>query len=188
MSAPVPAPVELADLLAEVVAFGDHRRPRRRPLRRGVLLGVRLVALPLRLVRRVTALSFRTGVAVGRVPVRMTAGGARRLGVVGVGALVAGVLVGLVVAPVSGAQMRRRLRNLVVGARAVPDAELQRAVESALAAAPRTWHLPQPEVSVRSGVVTLRGQAPHDTARIELEAAAATVRGVGGVVNDLVVG
>jgi osmotically-inducible protein OsmY len=40
---------------------------------------------------------------------------------------------------------------------------------------------------VRGGVVTLRGSVPHDTARIEVEAAAAAVRGVEGVVNDLTV-
>lgn len=160
---------------------------RRQPVRRTARLGARLVLLPLRLARRATALSFRAGVSVGRVPVRVTAIGARRLGVVGVLALLAGIAIGLLVAPVSGAQLRARLRTLVGGTGAVPDGDVRVAVERELSSAPRTWHLPQPEVAVHGGVVTLRGSVPHDTARIEVEAAAAGVRGVQGVVNDLVV-
>ena len=160
---------------------------RRQPGRRAVRFGARLMLLPLRLARRVTALSFRAGVSVGRLPMRATAIGARRLGAVGVLALLAGIAIGLLVAPVSGAQLRARLRTLVGGTGAVPDGDLRLAVARALSSAPRTWHLPQPEVSVHGGVVTLRGSVPHDTARIEVEAAAAGVRGVQGVVNDLVV-
>jgi len=163
------------------------QRARHRPVRATLRVGVRSLLLPLRVLRGVTALAFRSGVQVGRLPVRATAFGVRRLGVVGVLALLAGVAIGLLVAPVSGAQLRARLRTLVGGEVSVPDPEVRLAVEQELSAAPRTWHLPQPEVSVHGGVVTLRGEVPHDTARREIEAAAAGVRGVQGVVNDLVV-
>jgi len=147
----------------------------------------RLVLLPLRLLRRTAVVAFRAGVQVGSVPVRITAATSRRLGVLGTLCLVVGVLIGLLVAPVSGRQLRQRLRTLTAGSRPVPDADLRSAVVGELAAAQRTWHLPQPEVSVSGGVVTLAGGAPHETARIEVEAAAAAVPGVQGVVNRLVV-
>lgn len=147
----------------------------------------RLIVLPLRVLRRATVLAFRAGVQVGSVPVRMTAAASRRLGLVGTVCLVAGVAVGLLVAPVSGRQLRQRLRTLTAGSRPLPDAELRSAVVAELAAAQRTWHLPQPEVAVSGGVVTLTGGSPHDTARIEVEAATAAVPGVQGVVNRLVV-
>lgn len=171
-----------------------HRAARRRPVRRALGWGGGLVLLPLRLTRRLVAVTFRVGVGVGRagvgvgtLPVRATAAGARRLGAVGVVALLVGIGVGLLVAPVSGAQLRARLRTLVGGTTARPDGDVERDVRETLSSAPRTWHLPQPEVSAHGGVVTLRGAVPHETARREVEATAATVRGVQGVVNDLVV-
>lgn len=158
-------------------------RHRRRPVR----ASMRLLTLPLRLVWGLTRTAFRSGVRVGTLPVRATAAGARHLGVVGVLAFIGGVAIGLLAAPVSGARMRARLRTLVAGTGARPDVEVRQSVVDELASAPRTWHLPQPSVTVSGGVVTLRGSVPHETARIEVEAAAATVRGVQGVVNDLVV-
>lgn len=147
----------------------------------------RLALLPFRLLRRTAVIAFRAGVQVGSVPVRVTAAASRRLGVVGTLCLMAGVIIGLLVAPVSGRQLRSRLRTLTAGSRPLPDADLRAAVVAELAAAQRTWHLPQPEVAVSGGVVTLAGDAPHETARIEIEAATAAVPGVQGVVNRLVV-
>lgn len=164
-----------------------RRALRRQPVRRMLRLGVRTLTLPLRVAAGATAVTFRTGLRIGRLPVRATAVGARRLGAVGVLALVVGVGIGMLFAPTSGAQLRARLRTLVGGTGAMPDGEVRVAVQQELSTAPRTWHLPQPEVAVHGGVVTLRGTVPHDTARLEVEAAAAGVRGVQGVVNDLVV-
>jgi hypothetical protein len=164
-----------------------RRAWRHQPVRRTVRLGVRTVTLPLRVAASATAVAFRAGLRVGRLPVRVTALGARRLGAVGVVTLLVGIGIGMLVAPTSGAQLRARLRTLVGGTGALPDGEVRVAVQRELSAAPRTWHLPQPEVAVHGGVVTLRGTVPHDTARLEVEAAAAGVRGVQGVVNDLVV-
>lgn len=166
---------------------GAGRPPRRRPVRRTARVGLQTLFLPLRLTRWVTSLAFRAGLGIGRLPVRATAGGVRRLGVVGVLALLVGVATGLLFAPMSGAQLRERLRALAGGAGSVPDGAVRIAVEHELSSAPRTWHLPQPEVLVHGGVVTLRGSVPHDTARIEVEATAAGVRGVQGIVNDLIV-
>jgi hypothetical protein len=141
--------------------------------------------LPWQLLRRSTVLAFRAGLAMGTAPLRFTAGAARRLGGVGTACLAAGVAVGLLVAPVSGRQLRGRIRTLVAGSPVVPDGQLRNAVLSELAAAPRTWHLPQPTVSVTGGVVTLDGQVPHQSSRLEVEAAVAGVPGVQGVVNHL---
>lgn len=169
------------------VAPDAGRASHRRPVRGALRLGVHTAVLPLRMARAISAGAFRAGVRVGSLPVRLTAGGVRRLGAVGALALLVGLGLGLVVAPVSGAQLRARLRTLVGGTTAVPDGDLRLAVASELASAPRTRHLPPPEVVVHGGVVTLRGSVPHDTARIEVEAAASGVPGVQGVVNDLVV-
>jgi hypothetical protein len=69
---------------------------------------------------------------------------------------------------------------------APPDDEgLSSAVRSALAATATTWHLPQPEVVVVDGHVTLRGEAPHDQGREALLVAAAGVPGVAAVVDAL---
>lgn len=161
------------------VAVPDRGRPRRWELRLG--------SLPFRLMRWVVVASFRTGVGVGRVPVRLTAVTTRRLGAVGTISLLAGVALGLLFAPVPGRQLRQRLRNLAGTGQPPADGDVRTAVVNELAAAPRTAHLPQPAVTVLGGVVTLEGPAPTQTARIELEAVAASVAGVQGVVNSLVV-
>ena len=56
-------------------------------------------------------------------------------------------------------------------ARRVPDADLAARVRHELSHSPRTWHLPQPSISVLQGRVVLAGQAPHATARADLERA-----------------
>jgi BON domain len=68
---------------------------------------------------------------------------------------------------------------------AADDDGLAAAVRSELAAAPSTWHLPQPEVVVAEGHVTLRGAVPHAEGREALLLAAAGVPGVASVVDVL---
>jgi hypothetical protein len=143
------------------------------------------VLLPWRLLRRSTVFAFRTGLAIGTAPVRAMTGVVRRLGLVSTVCLVTGIAVGLLVAPVTGRQLRQRIRTLVGGALAVPDGQVHDAVVAELADSPRTGHLPRPSVSVVGGVVTLDGEVPHETARLEVEAAVAGVPGVQGVVNHL---
>ena len=146
-----------------------------------------VLLLPARVLRTTAVVAFRSGVQVGSLSARATAAVSRRLGVVGTVCLVAGMVIGLLVAPVSGRQLRSRIRTLLAGSRPVGDDDLRAEVVAELAGAQRTWHLPQPDVAVAGGVVTLTGTAPHETARIELEAAAAAVPGVQGVVNRLAV-
>ncbi|MBK9178939.1 MAG: BON domain-containing protein [Acidimicrobiales bacterium] len=126
----------------------------------------RIALLPARVAGATLGASYTAGVRAGRLV------GYRRLALIGMG-----VLIGLLVAPVPGRQLRARLLALV-GRGRVSDDELAGAVERELSQAPRTWHLPQPAVDVRDGVVVLRGDVPHETARRDLEQAASAVDGV----------
>ena len=106
--------------------------------------------------------------------------GLRRLVLIGLGATLA-----LMVTPVNGSELRRRLSRLV--ARRVPDADLAARVRHELSHSPRTWHLPQPSISVLQGRVVLAGQAPHATGRADLERVVASVPGVVSVDNEIIV-
>jgi hypothetical protein len=104
----------------------------------------------------------------------------RRLVVFGLG-----VVVGLLAAPTTGAELRERIRRELEARKAPSDDELARRVRTELAQSPRTWHLPQPEVQVSAGIAVLRGQVPHEEARADLERAARSVRGVEDVESHL---
>ncbi len=65
----------------------------------------------------------------------------------------------------------------------VTDEELAEKVGFELSHAPRTWHLPQPEVAVLNGRVELRGHVPSGTGREEFERVASAVPGVAAVEN-----
>ena len=106
--------------------------------------------------------------------------GFRRLVLIGLGATLA-----LMITPVTGSELRRRLSRLV--ARRVPDADLAARVRHELSHSPRTWHLPQPSISVLQGRVVLAGQAPHATGRADLERVVAAVPGVVAVDNEIIV-
>jgi osmotically-inducible protein OsmY len=54
-----------------------------------------------------------------------------------------------------------------------------------LAHAPRTWHLTQPEITVRAGEVVLEGVVSDDDARDELGRVASAIPGVDRVDNRL---
>ena len=86
-----------------------------------------------------------------------------------------------------GRVLRAKLVGLVRPS-AAPDAGLADRVAFELSHAPRTWHLPQPAVTVDEAAgVTLRGTVPHEDAREHLVAAARAVPGVDHVHDDLVV-
>ena len=106
--------------------------------------------------------------------------GLRRLVLIGLGATLA-----LMITPVTGSEMRRRVSRLV--ARRVPDADLAARVRHELSHSPRTWHLPQPSISVLQGRVVLAGHAPHATGRADLERVVAAVPGVVSVDNEIIV-
>jgi hypothetical protein len=135
-----------------------------------------LLTLPFRML----GLGFKTG----RGTVKLL--GFRRLVVFG-----AGLGVGLLVAPRPGAELRAKLRAVLEeyqGSAATPTADLVTRVRDELASSPRTWHLPQPSVTL-DGVdrVVLAGDVPDDTAKADLERVAAGVKGVVSVDNRLTV-
>jgi osmotically-inducible protein OsmY len=124
------------------------------------------------------------------LPVRLVYRLSRLLGLRRIGTLAVGVGVGLLLAPVPGAEMRERLRRrLEEAGLGVPagDGEIAERVRRELSQSPSTWHLTQPQVEVVAGSVILSGEVPHTTARTDLERTAAAVPGVVAVDNRLVV-
>jgi len=154
---------------------------------RGLLEGlVRLLLLPVRLVWALLITATRVTAAVVVLPLRLCGALARVAGPRAVAAFVLGVVLGLLAAPGPGRDLRARLVRLArVGG--PTDDELADKVAFELAHAPRTWHLPQPEVTVADRRIVLRGTVPHDTARAELVRVAAGIPGVAGVDDQLTV-
>jgi hypothetical protein len=149
---------------------------------------LRTLTLPVRLTWGVGRLSARTGYAAGKRSARATYRTTRRVGISRMAAFGAGVGIGLLVAPVTGEEMRDRLRRWWEERGAPPtDAEITERVRSELAQSPRTWHLPQPQVEVVAGRCILRGDAPHPSGLADIERAVAAVPGVVEVDNRMVV-
>lgn len=123
--------------------------------------------------------------------VRAAGGTVRVVGYKRAALLATGVGIGLMAAPTSGRELRRRIRDAIASYRAGNEPSVEERVRSHLQQSPRTWHLPQPEVvAVRIGdspgwEVILAGVASNDTARRDLEAAALSVTGVERVDNRL---
>jgi hypothetical protein len=136
----------------------------------------------------VSRLSARTGYAAGKRSARGAYRATRRLGISRMVVFGAGVGVGLLVAPVTGDEMRQRLRRWWEERSTPPnDADLAERVRSELAQSPRTWHLPQPQVEVVEGRAILSGDAPHASGKADIERAVAAVPGVVDVDSRLVV-
>ena len=146
----------------------------------------RVLWLPIKLALEIVGLAFRAGRTAGRAPVRVGVAATRRLGWRRIALLKVGFIAGLLLAPVPGRVLRAKLVGLVRPS-AAPDAGLADRVAFELSHAPRTWHLPQPTVTVDGAGVTLRGTVPHEDAREHLVAAARAVPGVDHVHDDLVV-
>jgi hypothetical protein len=131
-----------------------------------------LFTLPFRLL----GLGFKIGTGSAKLTHRTVRFvGYRRIFVLGIG-----VGIGLLLAPVPGAELRRKLRELIEGMQGAAPVDLADKVRDELASSPRTWHLPQPSVAIETGRVTLSGEVPHATAAADLER---TVRAVQGVVD-----
>jgi hypothetical protein len=143
---------------------------------------IRLLLLPLRLAFRLLGFTLKLGYVTGRVPVKVSARSARRVGFRGWLFLIVGAVGGLLLAPEPGRDLRVRLQRLLGGGGS-SDTDLADKVAFELAHAPRTWHLDQPDVTVADGRVTLRGAAPAHDARDELARVAAAIPGVEGVDN-----
>ena len=122
------------------------------------------------------------------LPVKIVFGVVRRVGFLRVATLAVGAAVGMLLAPERGAELRERLRHELERRRAGSDTDLARRVRVELSHNPRTWHLPQPTVSVDDGRVTLAGQVPDAAARDELVRVATGLAGVRDVVDALQVG
>ena len=124
----------------------------------------RLLFLPFRLAAGAGRHVFRVGLAAGRLPLRVTSGVGRLFGLRAVVTLIAGLAIGLLFAPGPGRELRARLQALIARWRATSDADLVDRVVFELEHAPRTWHLPQPEVSAVAGQVALVGTVADDSA------------------------
>jgi hypothetical protein len=146
-----------------------------------------LLVLPFKLVYELVVGSFRFGWWSAKVPVRVTARTTRLIGFKAVLLFAAGLAIGVLFAPARGAVVRAKLKQLLGGDDVLTDAQLADKVGYELAHAPRTWHLPQPEVAVLQGRVELSGHVPHERGREELERVAAAIPGVTSVENSLVV-
>lgn len=134
---------------------------------------IKLLWLPFRLVLGTTKFGVKTGYRTGRIV------GYRRLVVFG-----AGIAAGMLLAPGPGAELRSKLRRRLE-ARGVTDADLLERARFELAHHPRTWHLPQPDVTVSGRRVTLRGEVPDDAARSEMVRAVSALPGVATVDDRL---
>ena len=124
---------------------------------------------------RLLFLPAKVGYRTGRVV------GFRRLFVLG-----AGIAIGLLVAPTPGRELRAKIHGLLEERRG-GGGDLAAKVRYDLSHSPRTWHLPQPEVEVVAGTAILRGEAPHEVGRADLERTAAAVPGVVEVDNQLAI-
>lgn len=130
----------------------------------------KLITLPFRLVFGTLGITYKT---------------VRIVGVSRILAFGAGVAAGLALAPEKGTEFRARVMTGAKSVASPPD--LAAAVRHELAHSPRTWHLPQPTVTVEGSRVTLTGEAPHETARADLGRTAGSVIGVSAIDNQIVI-
>ena len=136
---------------------------------------------------RLLFLPVKVGVGVSRVGAKAGYRTGRLLGYRRVAVFAAGVGLGLMIAPMAGRETRGRIQDRWIN-RNNGGADLAERVREELARAPRTWHLPQPEVEAVGACAILRGEVPHQSARADMERAAAAVAGVASVENHLTVG
>ena len=150
-------------------------------------LFVRLLLLPFKLLLATFETAFAAGRMVGCVPIRAGRHTSRLLGFRGTFGLLVGLALGLAFAPGPGRELRARVKRLLARSAVTSDGDLAARVVFELEHAPRTWHLPQPAITVDQGRVTLRGAASDAAARDELARVTAAVPGVSGVDNLVVV-
>lgn len=131
----------------------------------------KLLTLPVRLVLGTVKVSFRT---------------LRFVGFDRIAAFGAGVGAGLAIAPSPAAELRAGVAAKQE-ARAARGGDLAATVRHELANSPRTWHLPQPGVTVDGDRVTLTGSVPHEEARHLLLRTAGAITGVRAVDDRLTV-
>jgi hypothetical protein len=106
------------------------------------------------------------------------------IGISRIAAFGAGVGVGVAMAPKPASQLRGGVAA-EQEAKAARGGDIGAAVRHELATSPRTWHLPQPGVTVHGDRVALTGAVPHDEARLALLRTAGAVTGVRAVDDHL---
>ena len=134
---------------------------------------IRLLFLPAKVGIGSTRLGIKAGYRTGRLL------GYRRLLL-----FATGVGVGLLVAPMTGRELRVRIQQLI-DEQMGKGGDLAERVRYELSHSPRTWHLPQPDVEVIGGTAILRGEVPHEVGRSDLERTAAAVAGIVHVENQV---
>lgn len=150
-----------------------------------------LITLPFRLVATAIILPIKAALGLFKLSVKTTFLTSRMAMRSSVISFAAGLGLGwFFTSTPTGRQLVDQARDLASGMPSGPidDEALTAQVRTELASSTRTWHLPQPEVSVTDGVVTLSGEVPHDTGRSDLEDAAKAVRGVVSVLNNVTIG
>ncbi len=131
----------------------------------------KLLTLPIRLALGTTKLTWRT---------------IRFIGISRIVAFGAGVGTGIALAPKPADQLRAG-GAAQQEAKAASSGDVAAAVRHELANSPRTWHLPQPGVTIQGDRITLTGTVPHDEARHQLLRTAGAVAGVRAVDDHLTV-
>jgi hypothetical protein len=145
---------------------------------------IRLLLLPFKIAFALIGIALKTGFRVGTLPFKVSGRVARVPRFRGWFFLLAGLVVGLLLAPGSGRELRAKLQKLLDRS-SDSDGDVADKVSFELAHAPRTWHLSQPAVSVSAGMVTLRGTVPNGEGRDELGRVTAAVPGVLAVDNQI---
>jgi hypothetical protein len=140
----------------------------------------RLLMLPWKILFAAIGLGFRTALAVGKAPLKVSRAAVRVGSIRGWVLFIVGLALGLLFAPGPGRELRAKLQALLQGGGA-PGEDLQAKVAFELAHAPRTWHLPQPGVIVSGNRVELTGTAATAEDRDELARVAGAIPGVAGV-------
>ncbi len=126
---------------------------------------LRLMLLPVRVVLASVAVGFRVGQMVAGVPDAALARLGRLLGLRAVVALLAGLAIGLLFAPVRDASCANACATLAASRRGGGDAGLAERIAFELQHAPRTWHLPQPVRDGRGGRGDLERAGANRTRR-----------------------
>ena len=137
-----------------------------------IWLAWKLLTLPIRVVFGTLGLAVKT---------------IRFVGVSRLLSFAAGVGAGMSISPATGEQFRARVGQLRPTDPPMSATDLGAAVRDELAHSPRTWHHPQPMVTVVDDRVTLTGEVPHDSARADLGRTAGAVSGVAAVDNQITV-
>ena len=137
-----------------------------------IWLAWKLLTLPVRLVFGTIGMTFRT---------------IRFVGISRLLSFGAGVAAGMAMSPTTGEQIRARVAQVRTAGPPLSATDLGTLVRDELAHSPRTWHLPQPAVTVAGDRVTLTGEVPHESARADLGRTAGAVIGVAAVDNRITV-